>query len=106
MEISSGLKNESQCANLVLWTRRSNEPCFRVRQGRLILKNMEVNHFSSGIDIWNGNAALQIQPPADTNGMPLEANPPQKTPNRQESELDNKLQRVRPCQRIEEVRGE
>jgi len=49
-------------ATIVLHTRRHNEPAFLVRQGHLVLKDLEINHNCHGIDIWNGNSALQLQP--------------------------------------------
>lgn len=49
-------------ASLELRTRRHNEPLFRVRQGTVKLVNIQLVHNSNGIDIWNGNAAIQIQP--------------------------------------------
>lgn len=55
----------SSRATLVFRTRRSNEPLFRVQQGHLILKDVDITHFCEGTDIWNGNTALQIQPPVD-----------------------------------------
>jgi hypothetical protein len=50
------------CASLQLRTRRHNEPIFRVRYGTIKLVNIQLVHNSHGIDIWNGNAAIQIQP--------------------------------------------
>ena len=49
-------------ASLILRTRRHNEPLVRVRQGSVKLVNLELLHNSHGTDIWNGNAAVQIQP--------------------------------------------
>lgn len=58
-------------ATLVLRTRRHNEPAFRIRQGTVTLSNIEIQHTSCGIDIWNGNAAIQIQPPMGADDSPL-----------------------------------
>ena len=55
----------SSRATLIFRTRRSNEPLFRVQQGHLVLKDVDITHFCEGTDIWNGNAAVQIQPPVD-----------------------------------------
>lgn len=55
----------SSRATIYFRTRRQNEPLFRVQQGHLILKEVDIIHFSEGMDIWNGNAAVQIQPPID-----------------------------------------
>jgi hypothetical protein len=62
-------------ATLVLRSRRHNEPAFRVKQGTLILQNVEIQHNSHGIDIWNGNAAIQVQPPVGEDGVPIRAGP-------------------------------
>lgn len=58
-------------ATIVSRFRRPNEPIFRVRQGTLSLRNIAVNHFTSGIDIWNGNAAIQIQPALGPDDAPV-----------------------------------
>jgi hypothetical protein len=62
-------------ATLVLRSRRHNEPAFRVKQGTLILNDVEIQHNSHGIDIWNGNAAIQVQPPEAEDGAPLRRGP-------------------------------
>jgi hypothetical protein len=43
-------------------TRLPNEPIFRVLRGELVLKNLYLEHVSMGVDIWSGNAAIQVQP--------------------------------------------
>mmetsp|Transcript_17435 Transcript_17435/g.26473 ORF Transcript_17435/g.26473 Transcript_17435/m.26473 type:complete len:527 (+) Transcript_17435:307-1887(+) len=58
-------------ATIVSRFRRPNEPIFRVRQGTLMLRNVAVNHFTTGIDIWNGNAAIQIQPALGPDEAPV-----------------------------------
>lgn len=58
-------------ATLILRSRRHNEPVFRIRQGVLNLNNLEVQHDSHGLDIWNGNAAVQIQPPLGEDELPI-----------------------------------
>ena len=50
-------------ACLVSRTRRPNEPLIRVRQGTIKLTNINILHNANGVDIWNGNAAIQIQSP-------------------------------------------
>jgi hypothetical protein len=50
---------------LVSKTRRRNEPLFRVLRGELVLQNVYLQHACMGIDIWNGNCAVQVQPVAD-----------------------------------------
>lgn len=62
-------------ATLILRSRRHNEPVFRVHQGLLNLDNIEIQHTSHGTDIWNGNAAVQIQPPMSENDRPISVNP-------------------------------
>jgi len=64
-----------QRATLVLRTRRHNEPMIHVRQGTAILRNLELKHVSYGSDIWNGNAAVQIQPPNGPDDQPLSVTP-------------------------------
>ena len=51
-------------ASIIFRSRRTNEPAFRVSQGNLRLNNVDLSHHSEGLDIWNGNAAIQVQPPA------------------------------------------
>jgi Right handed beta helix region len=69
--------SESKHATLILRSRKNNEPVFRVRQGILLVRNVEIQHNSLGLDIWNGNAAIQIQPPMgdDENPLPVEPLP-------------------------------
>jgi len=62
-------------ATLISKFRRYNEPVVRVRQGTLLMKNISINHNCSGIDIWNGNAAIQIQPALGPNEDPLPTRP-------------------------------
>lgn len=62
-------------AELVLRTRRHNEPLFRVTQGTLKLRNVDLHHHSAGIDIWNGNAAVQVQPPTGVDDQPIRVSP-------------------------------
>jgi hypothetical protein len=49
---------------LVSKTRLRNEPLFRVIRGRLVLKNLNLEHMSSGCGVGSGNSAIQVQPPA------------------------------------------
>jgi hypothetical protein len=73
-------------ARLILRSRRHNEPVFCVRQGILVLKNVEIQHNSHGLDIWNGNAAVQIQP----------NEPPAFENNPEENGGNNGIHRLRP----------
>lgn len=59
-------------ATLVLRTRKQNEPAIRVQHGHFSAVNLNIEHSSYGTDIWNGNAAIQIQPAQpDQEGPPL-----------------------------------
>jgi hypothetical protein len=58
-------------ASIISRTRRINEPLFRVRQGTLKLVNVSIMHNANGVDIWNGNAAIQVQPPIGPDDHPL-----------------------------------
>ena len=58
-------------ASLISRTRRLNEPLIRVRQGTVKLVNLNVAHNANGVDIWNGNAAIQIQPPIGPDDTPF-----------------------------------
>lgn len=49
-------------AKLILKSPKQNKPLFLVQEGLLHLKNIDLCHYSSGADIWRGNAALQLQP--------------------------------------------
>lgn len=61
--LDSRLYRPPKHATLVLRSRKQNEPVFRVTAGTLNLADVEIQHNSHGLDIWNGNAAIQIQPP-------------------------------------------
>jgi hypothetical protein len=52
-------------------TRLRNEPIFRVTRGKLVLKDLYLEHVSMGVDIWNGNAAIQVQPDIGETSHPL-----------------------------------
>lgn len=43
----------------------------RVTKGTANLNKIDILHNCDGTDIWNGNAAVQVQPPLDSNGRPL-----------------------------------
>ena len=68
VERLSPRRSEEDFATLILRTRRHNEPLFRVRQGTCKLVNLQLLHNCHGMDIWNGNAAIQIQPPVVPQG--------------------------------------
>jgi hypothetical protein len=53
--------SEGRLVTLVSHTSLRNEPLFRVIRGKLMLKGLCLEHVSMGIDIWSGNAAIQVQ---------------------------------------------
>jgi hypothetical protein len=61
---------EDRVVKLVSYTCLRNAPLFRVIRGKLVLKNISLEHVSLGIDLWSGNAAIHvgeiIQPPPST----------------------------------------
>jgi hypothetical protein len=61
---------EARQVKLVSHTSLRNEPLFRVIRGKLVLKNMSLEHVSLGINIWNGNSAIQIQPGSAETTLP------------------------------------
>ena len=62
-------------ATMIMRSRRNNEPVVRVRQGVVYMRNVEIQHNSLGLDIWNGNAAVQIQPPLGADEHPIHVEP-------------------------------
>ncbi|KAL7540834.1 hypothetical protein ACHAWF_006795 [Thalassiosira exigua] len=56
---------------LCLESKRDNEPLIRVRRGRVVLRGLKILHRCEGTDIWNGNAAVQVQRAFGRNGRPL-----------------------------------
>lgn len=72
---SPPLDSPPKRATLVMRTRRHNEPIVRVRQGHLKMVNVDLHHTSYGLDIWNGNAAVQVQPPMVTDEVPMMVDP-------------------------------
>lgn len=63
-------------ALLCLETGRENEPVIRIRQGTLNIRGLKFVHYCEGTDIWNGNAAIQVQRAFGRNGRPLRVEPP------------------------------
>ncbi len=62
-------------ATVIMRTRRHNEPIIRVRQGHIKVVNVDLHHTSYGTDIWNGNAAVQVQPPMVSEELPMAVDP-------------------------------
>jgi hypothetical protein len=56
---------------LVSKTRLRNEPLFRVIRGRLVLKNLNLEHSSIGCDSGSGNSAILVRPHADESILTL-----------------------------------
>jgi hypothetical protein len=71
MDSAESTAEPPNTVSLVLRSRHHNEPVFRVYQGVLAIRNIEIHHNSHGTDIWSGNAAIQIQPPTGDNDTPL-----------------------------------
>ena len=47
---------------ITLHTLKPNQPLIRVQRGKVILRGLNFSHDSSGVDIWNGNSVIQVQP--------------------------------------------
>eukprot|EP00804_Cyclotella_cryptica_P021251 CCRYP_001531-RA/>CCRYP_001531-RA protein AED:0.37 eAED:-0.77 QI:0/0/0/0.5/1/1/2/0/698 len=76
----SCVEGANPTAFLIFESRRENEPCVRVRKGAVTLRGLKFLHYAEGNDIWNGNAAIQVQAPVDGNGRPLRIVPPSIVP--------------------------
>jgi hypothetical protein len=74
-DIQDSTTEPPKIASLVFRSRHHNEPVCHVYQGILTLHNLEIHHNSNGTDIWNGNAAIQIQPQLGENNTPILAYP-------------------------------
>lgn len=75
-------------ALLCLESRRENEPIIRIRQGTVNLRGLKFIHYCEGTDIWNGNAAIQVQRGFGQQGRPLRVNPPSVQPTANVSDCD------------------
>ena len=67
-------------ASLSFDTDRENEPIIRVRQGVVNIRGLRLVHYSEGTDIWNGNAAVQVQSAFGRNGRPVRVQRPNLPP--------------------------
>ena len=67
-------------AFLILESRRNNEPLVRVRKGAVTLRGLKFLHYAEGNDIWNGNAAIQVQGPFGPDNRPARIFPPSIVP--------------------------
>jgi hypothetical protein len=61
MQTTPKKRRQSQ-ALLVFQTRRRNKPLVHIAAGHVTLRNLKLNHYCGGFNLWNGNAAVQIQP--------------------------------------------
>eukprot|EP00814_Leptocylindrus_danicus_P019741 CAMPEP_0116018508 /NCGR_PEP_ID=MMETSP0321-20121206/8688_1 /TAXON_ID=163516 /ORGANISM="Leptocylindrus danicus var. danicus, Strain B650" /LENGTH=591 /DNA_ID=CAMNT_0003488911 /DNA_START=178 /DNA_END=1953 /DNA_ORIENTATION=+ len=77
-------------AEIVLQTQKANEPIIRVKQGTFCLNKVNLVHNCTGNDIWNGNAAVQVQPLLTSNGSPVLPPHPNMAPNAIVSNCDIK----------------
>lgn len=75
-------------ALLCLESRNESEPIIRVRQGIVNLRGLKFVHYCEGTDIWNGNAAVQVQRAFGRNGRPLRVEPPSIIPTANLSDCD------------------
>lgn len=75
-------------ALLCLESGRDNEPVIRVRQGTVNVRGLKLVHYCEGTDIWNGNAAVQVQRAFGRNGRPLRVEHPSVTPTANLSDCD------------------
>lgn len=70
---SSSIKHKH--AILTFKSQEVNKPIFRIYKGQCTLRNLRLDHISYGADIWNGNAAIQIQPPLGLDDQPIMVSP-------------------------------
>jgi hypothetical protein len=75
-------------ALLCLESSRENEPVIRVRQGTVNVRGLKLVHYCEGTDIWNGNAAIQVQRAFGRNGRPLRVEHPSVNPTANLSDCD------------------
>ena len=93
--IRNGIYNNIPCyegpnptAFLILESRRLNEPVVRIRQGNVHLRGLKLLHYCAGGDIWNGNAAVQVQSPFGPDDRPRLIVPPSVVPTANVSHCD------------------
>jgi len=70
-------------ASLLLQTRRRNKPLLQIASGKVFLRKIRLGHYCSGFNLWNGNAAVQVQPllPPDQNNNNNIGDQPQLPPS-------------------------
>jgi len=75
-------------AVVVFESSKQNQAIFRVRQGIAHIKGLKLLHYCEGVDIWNGNAAIQVQSPFAPNGRQVRIQPPSVVPTAHVSDCD------------------
>eukprot|EP00574_Skeletonema_japonicum_P003071 CAMPEP_0201724106 /NCGR_PEP_ID=MMETSP0593-20130828/7941_1 /ASSEMBLY_ACC=CAM_ASM_000672 /TAXON_ID=267983 /ORGANISM="Skeletonema japonicum, Strain CCMP2506" /LENGTH=705 /DNA_ID=CAMNT_0048215301 /DNA_START=260 /DNA_END=2377 /DNA_ORIENTATION=- len=84
----SSFEGPNQTAVVVFESSKQNQAIFRVRQGVAHIKGIKLLHYCEGVDIWNGNAAIQVQSPFAPNGRQIRIQPPSVVPTAYVSDCD------------------
>lgn len=84
----SSFEGANPTAVVVLESSKQNQTVFRVRQGVAHIKGLKLLHYCEGVDIWNGNAAIQVQSPFGSNGRQIRIQPPSVVPTAYVSDCD------------------
>jgi hypothetical protein len=84
----SSFEGPNPTAVVVFESNKQNQPIFRVRQGIAHIKGLKLLHYCEGVDIWNGNAAIQVQSPFGPNGRQIRIQPPSVVPTAYVSDCD------------------
>jgi hypothetical protein len=84
----SSFEGTNPTAVVVFESSKQNQAIFRVRQGIAHIKGLKLLHYCEGVDIWNGNAAIQVQSPFGPNGRQLRIQPPSVVPTAYVSDCD------------------
>lgn len=74
-------KRRQPLASLLLQTRRRNKPLLHVAAGHVTLRKLRLGHYCGGFNLWNGNAAVQIQPIVEPNDDNFNVEPPEVLPS-------------------------
>jgi hypothetical protein len=59
----SCIDGDNPTAFLIYEAQDDDEPCIRIRKGAATIRGLKFLHYANGTDIWNGNAAIQVQGP-------------------------------------------
>lgn len=84
----SSFEGPNPTAVVVFESSKQNQAIFRVRQGIAHIKGLKLLHYCEGVDIWNGNAAIQVQSPFAPNGRQIRVQPPSVVPTAYVSDCD------------------